>query len=149
MSNSHTVQQNTRKGLILIALVALTPLSAVLSEEAPFANTMTEAGRQQFMSYCSSCHGLDGKGGGSAAVVLKNAPADLTQIAKRRGGNFPVDEISGKIDGRSEVAGHGSREMPVWGRAFSGKVGGGSIGEEVSEGTIKVLVDYLQSIQEK
>ena len=104
-------------------------------------------GRQFFERYCSTCHGMDGRGQGPAALALRTPPADLTQIAKRRGGQFPAAEIAATIDGRTQVRAHGSREMPVWGEHFSEQVGGGSLGEEVVRGNLLILIQYLQSIQ--
>ena len=106
------------------------------------------AGRQLFERYCSACHGMDGKGEGPVAIALKTPPADLTHIARRRGGAFPAPEIAAYIDGRAEVRAHGSRDMPVWGERFSKQVGGGSIGEEVVRGNVLVLIRYLQSLQQ-
>jgi hypothetical protein len=40
---------------------------------------------------------------------------DLTGIAARRGGQFPEERIRQIIDGRTGLAAHGAREMPVWG----------------------------------
>ena len=37
------------------------------------------------MHYCASCHGLDARGNGPAAFVLKTTPPDLTALAKRHG----------------------------------------------------------------
>ena len=88
-----------------------------------------------------------GRGRGPVASALRTPPADLTQIAKRRGGAFPTAEIAAYIDGRAEVQAHGSRDMPVWGERFSEQVGGGSLGEEVLRGNLLVLMQYLQSLQ--
>jgi len=80
--------------------------------------------------------------------VLRVPPPDLTRIAARRGGVFPEAEIAAFIDGRAEVAAHGSREMPVWGRVFGKPVAEGTTGEEVVRGQLWVLVAYLKSIQQ-
>jgi hypothetical protein len=90
---------------------------------------------------------MEGKGDGPVAPVLKTPPADLTAIAARRGGRFPKAEIASYIDGRSDVAAHGSREMPVWGRVFARPVVDGTTGEEVVRGQLFVLVEYLETIQ--
>ncbi len=95
------------------------------------AQDPSSMGRRFYERYCSACHGMDGKGQGPVALDLRTEPADLTQIAKRRGGEFPVAEIAAYIDGRADVRAHGSRDMPVWGERFSEQVGGGSLGEEV------------------
>ena len=75
-------------------------------------------GRIAFRKYCASCHGLDAKGDGPVAKILKEKPADLTQIALKNGGDFPVRETYQMVDGRTAVGAHGSREMPVWGDEF-------------------------------
>ena len=58
-------------------------------------------GQHYFVRYCSACHGMEGRGDGPAAVALRTPPADLTWIAQRRGGHFPVAEITASIDGRT------------------------------------------------
>jgi len=40
---------------------------------------------------------------------------DLTSIAKRNGGVFPVDRVMMNIDGRAMPRAHGTSEMPIWG----------------------------------
>jgi hypothetical protein len=70
-------------------------------------------------AYCASCYGADGKGDGPMAESLKVKPAYLTRIAARNVGTFPLMRIERIIcgEGRSPN-GHGSGEMPVWGRSF-------------------------------
>jgi mono/diheme cytochrome c family protein len=127
----------------------LMPLAMVIGQgQQVRAQGSGGAGQRFFERYCSACHGPDGKGHGPVASALRTPPADLTQIAKRRGGEFPVAEIAAYIDGRSEVQAHGSRDMPVWGERFSEPVGGGSLGEEVVRGNLLILMQYLQSLQQ-
>src|SRR5512145_632290 len=76
------------------------------------------AGRDTYLRYCASCHGLEGRGNGSVAASLKAPPTDLTQIAKRNGGVFDERAVMATIDGRRAVAQHGTRDMPVWGAVF-------------------------------
>ncbi len=79
---------------------------------------------------------------------LDPPPADLTGIAKRRGGEFSGVEIAEIIDGRRDVAVHGARDMPVWG-VYLGKNRAGMLGQETAvRGDIHLLVEYLRSIQE-
>ena len=52
------------------------------------------AGAYAYRTYCASCHGADGKGEGPLTENLRFRPADLTLIAKRNGGSFPVDRVS-------------------------------------------------------
>lgn len=50
------------------------------------------------------------------AAILKTAVPDLTSIAKRNGGVFPLVRIQNIIAGtESSGLGHGTRQMPVWG----------------------------------
>ncbi len=99
-----------------------------------------------FQDYCMLCHGRDGRGEGSAAKFLRNPPKDLTLISARRGGEFPFDEVYRIIDGR-EGAGHGAREMPIWGRLLS-DLEPGPDREDAITREIQGLVFYLESIQQ-
>ena len=76
------------------------------------------SGRVTFQRYCASCHGAEGHGDGNVAQYLKIPPADLTRIQAENDGEFPADDVRAFIDGRRDVAGHGTREMPVWGEVF-------------------------------
>jgi len=100
-------------------------------------------GRALFRQYCSSCHGVDGKGGGPSAAALKTPPADLTTLTK--GGKFDDAAVRTWIDGTHAASAHGERDMPVWGRVFA------KAGERASEAgaqtDIWMLVSYIESIQ--
>jgi mono/diheme cytochrome c family protein len=100
-------------------------------------------GKAMFDTYCTPCHGKEGKGDGPAASALKTKPADLTRISARNGGTFPTDKVRRFIAGRETVAGHGSREMPVWGGLFT------DIDRDGEMATIRIanLADYVKSIQ--
>jgi mono/diheme cytochrome c family protein len=78
-------------------------------------------GRRDYLRYCASCHGKGGKGDGPALPALRVAPTDLTKLSQRQGG-FDKGAILAAIDGRREVAAHGSREMPVWGAIFESEL---------------------------
>ena len=131
--------------IFLLSFLILPQLT--LAQESTL-NAEQSAGKKQFESYCSSCHGLSGIGDGPVSRALSKRPSNLRKIAKRRGGKFPVEELRKIIDGREGIAAHGSREMPVWGREFSDAIGGNSLGEELASGKIKVLIEYLKTIQE-
>ena len=54
------------------------------------------------------------------AKSLKVAPPDLTRVAARNSGKFPLPRIQRIISGEEPgTAGHGTRAMPVWGPIFS------------------------------
>ena len=139
-----------RFGLAMVVLWWTLLGMALAAEQQPplIPGETVSAGQQYFMRYCSACHGVAGRGDGPATSSLRTPPADLTRIAQRRGGHFPVAEIAAYIDGRTVVPAHGSREMPIWGERFGEMVGGGSIGEEVVRGNLLVLIEYLQAIQQ-
>jgi mono/diheme cytochrome c family protein len=131
-------------GLLLLAGPGL----AQDSRREPSAEDLVrEIGRADFLRLCSSCHGASARGDGPAAASLKTPPADLTRISARRGGSFPVRDVTAYIDGRREVIAHGSREMPVWGLILAQPIHEETSGEEVLRGRLLVLVEYLRSIQ--
>lgn len=139
---------------ILCAGVAIASIFFALSasrvaraDDAKAASILAEIGRGTFQRYCSSCHGAEGKGDGPIAKVLRTPPADLTLIAKRRGGTFADDEVSKFIDGRNDIAAHGPRDMPVWGRRFAQRIAEDTTEDEVARGQLLLLVEYLKSIQ--
>jgi hypothetical protein len=106
-------------------------------------------GELEYQRYCGICHGADGRGQGIMSKYLVIQPPNLRQIAKRSGGNFPFWEIYAKIDGQSEVRGHGTREMPIWGDRFRADAGAdGKTAQTQAAGRILGLVFYLQHIQE-
>ena len=124
-----------------------------------------DAGKTEYLAGCAACHGSDGKGKGPLSAELKVAPADLTTIAKRNNGVFPLRAVSETIDGRKAVKSHGTRDMPIWGyqytpmppSAASPKSSEPNLqlfydyyrSENIIRIRILALVDYLSRIQEK
>jgi hypothetical protein len=83
---------------------------------------------------------------GPFAQSLKVPPSDLTRIAARNGGTFPLARMERIISGEEEVpGGHGTREMPVWGPIFS------QVGWDRDLGRVRIdnLARYLRDMQEK
>lgn len=99
---------------------------------------------------CMPCHGIDGRGDGPLAKTLKVSPADLTQIKRSNGGEFPSKRIAEIIDGRAIVATHGKRDMPVWGNRYRVSIPGEdpAMVERRVRAQIDSLIGYLKSIQE-
>jgi mono/diheme cytochrome c family protein len=106
-------------------------------------------GEIEYQNYCAICHGVDGRGYGIMAKFLTVQPSDLTQMAKKNAGGFPFWKVYRTIDGREEVRGHGTRDMPVWGARFRSDTKGDDAGSRSQiAGRILSLVFYLQHIQE-
>jgi len=81
------------------------------------AQQKMDIGKREFETKCAVCHGLDGKGRGPYAEQLKKPLPDLTTMAQRNGGVFPVSRTYDTIEGAGP--GHGTRDMPVWGLAYT------------------------------
>ena len=107
-------------------------------------------GEAEYRDSCAACHGLDGRGGGALAGELRTSPSDLTLLAEGNGGEFPYWRVFAVIDGRYVVAGHGDRDMPVWGRHFLDEetpVFGPRGGELAATERIHALAGYIASLQ--
>jgi mono/diheme cytochrome c family protein len=78
----------------------------------------TTSGKETFVEYCASCHGLDGKGRGPVASALKSPPTDLTTLAKNNEGKYPAGFVSAVLKFGRNLSAHGSQDMPVWGSRF-------------------------------
>ena len=132
--------------VVLLALGSLTiQVSAACAEE------QMSYGEGEYLNSCAACHGLHGRGDGALAPVLKTAPADLTLLRKKNGGEFPSERVHAVIDGRDIVPGHGSREMPIWGRQFlaeEAKTYGPVGGEMMTGDRIAALARYVASLQQ-
>jgi len=108
-----------------------------------------QQGRAQFIRYCGSCHGPDGKGDGLLSGVLKQRPADLTLIAQKNGGEFPEQTVMRFIDGTTDVRAHGDPDMPVWGEVFKQQIAASPTQQAEIRATILGIVNYIRTIQQK
>jgi len=111
-------------------------------------------GKREYMSNCANCHGDKGKGNGPYTELLKKAPPDLTTLAKRNGGVFPINHVYQVIDGREVVSWHGPRDMPIWGADYIASASEQmadfyTLPEVTARARILLLIDYLYRIQEK
>jgi mono/diheme cytochrome c family protein len=134
-------------GSILVGVVFYLP-SGLGQKDGPTPESVhlieSIQGPALYKAYCAVCHGGNGKGSGPMAQTLKVRPADLTRISARNGGNFPLAGIRKVIAGQEQVpAGHGTREMPLWGPIFS------QIAWDVDLGSVRVdnLARYLEEMQ--
>jgi mono/diheme cytochrome c family protein len=105
-------------GFMLCALLSIGVLFSEEKSEPP--QTGERMGASLFQAHCAVCHGRDAKGSGPMAQSLKVSPPDLTRIAARNRAHFPLARVQKIIAGEVPMpAGHGTREMPVWGPVFS------------------------------
>jgi mono/diheme cytochrome c family protein len=101
-------------------------------------------GAALYKAYCAVCHGTDGRGNGPMAPALKVQPPDLTRIAERNGGAFPMERVEKIISGeQAPSSGHGTREMPIWGPIFS------QVDRDQDLGRVRIdnLTRYLKDMQ--
>ena len=100
---------------VITALAALL-CSAAFSQTAAPARP-SDFGKREFESNCASCHGVSGKGNGPLVELLRRSPPDLTLLAQRNQGVFPINRLYEVVEG-GKLPAHGARDMPVWGRAY-------------------------------
>lgn len=77
-----------------------------------------DPGKSEYDASCAVCHGVAGKGDGPYRWALAKPPTDLTLLAKQNAGTFPFNRVYEAVDGRREVAAHGTRDMPIWGQRY-------------------------------
>ena len=78
------------------------------------------------------------------AKSLNKKTPDLTRIVLRKGEEFPLTRVQRIISGEEQLpAGHGSREMPVWGPVFS------QVAWDQDLGRIRIydLAKYIETLQ--
>lgn len=146
------------RALITLATVSLVGLGFYQTGSAQ----TVDASKYEYLASCAPCHGEDGKGKGPLSTQLKTPPADLTLLAKKNNGIFPINDIYQTIDGRSVVIAHGTREMPIWGYRYAPDLNMAASPnasdmfvnpnfdpERIVRLRILAVVDYLSRIQEK
>lgn len=147
------------RGITVWTLVTLGGLVALVAAVGQTSNARREAESQKeeplinsirgsnlYAAYCASCHGDNAKGDGPMAAWLKVKPPDLTRIAARNGGKFPLERIDRIISGEEPLpSGHGTSAMPVWGPVFS------QVTRDQDLGRVRIdnLARYLRDIQSK
>jgi len=128
-------------------IVCLAALNIAISASALWAD---DTGREEYVNACAACHGVSGTGDGPMAEFMSVKVPDLSLLAARNDGDFPMLNVIQTIDGRTGVRlrGHGS-EMPIWGNQFKAESyeAGNFGGETIARGRILSLAYYLQSIQ--
>ncbi len=126
---------------------ALLQVLILLSAQAAWAQSDGEA---LFISRCAGCHGPSGQGDGPMATLITLPVADLTQLATRNEGEFPLIDVVRVIDGRADLRGHGGAPMPVFGTILGGgsavlDLPGGGVLE--TRGDVLAIAEYLRELQ--
>ncbi len=144
---------NTLLKKIIIVVLAAATAAGIAYADQPQASVDIKAphtapadGHGMYVSYCGSCHGVDGKGAGPAAAALKARPADLTVLAIHHGGKFPSAHLVSVLRFGVNPPAHGSAQMPVWGPVL-----GTMNRTEATEKDLRIrnLVSYIESLQVK
>lgn len=144
------------------AVVAVLCLSAAAFAQAPPQGTApagdsmksaagpdlgeAAAGEVIYFRYCAACHGKSLKGDGPVASGLVKKPIDLTVLARKNNGVFPIDKVMAMIDGRQSNRMHGTPDMPVWGEIFALTTGTDAPTADLA---VKRIAHYVWSNQAK
>lgn len=124
-------------------------LVLALAAAAPATAQDRSSGEFLFLTFCTTCHGEDGRGGGPTAQVLTVAPADLTGLAADNGGEFPAARTIDRIEGKDRLIAHGD-PMPIYAPVFEGaeSVVISTPGREIQTNAVVAdLLAYIESIQ--
>ena len=111
-------------------------------------DAVLNSGHTLYQTYCAQCHGSDGKGGAADSLRATVKVPDLTTIAQRNDGVFPVGKVYDMISGSELLPAHGTRLMPVWGTALQSEPGlAADTAAVVARGRILSMVAYLATLQ--
>lgn len=130
----------------IAATLILAASSALAQESDPAA---LESGRGEYLAACAACHGENADGQGPIAGMFRDPVPDLTGLAARNDGVFPMLTVIHIIDGRTGVRAHGN-PMPIFGARYRREIGdfAGDYGaEQQIRGRILDLALYIESIQ--
>jgi mono/diheme cytochrome c family protein len=127
-----------------IGFAAAAVLVACVPNEQPVS------GQALYSEYCAACHGDTGRGNGPAAAALRPRPPDLTGLAARNRGSFPMLAVMGKVYGYSRGEGGGGGPMPEFGPLLEGESVLYDAGDGIPTPTpvrLIELAEYVRSLQ--
>lgn len=110
--------QSVSPAMLLAPLAVVGLLAACLPQGATTAEAIP-TGAEDYESYCARCHGPTGVGDGPDAAGLPSLPANLTTIASRNGGTFPMTRVMAHIWGYAQEDG---RVMPRFAPLLDGNM---------------------------
>jgi mono/diheme cytochrome c family protein len=136
--------QRVAKMAAAIAVAALVALTGAVRTAA------AQSAKRDYDENCAGCHGLKGKGNGTATAVMPATPMpDITQLAKKNGGRFPFESVVEAIDGRKNIPSHARIEMPFWGVTMQKP---GAEFSPKSDAAVKQRIDalahYIETLQQ-
>lgn len=127
-------------GVLSLAIILAALSGATWAGEA-------DHGRQQYLRFCASCHGIDGKGTGIVAKHLAVKTTDLTLLKKNNKGVYPMEHVISAIDGTRVVRTHGEEDMPVWGEVFEKYDKKAKDPKAAAHLKVKVIAEYVSTLQ--
>jgi mono/diheme cytochrome c family protein len=137
--------------VLIIAFVGASVLVANSAEKSMPARF--DLGKREYDSKCAICHGQTGHGNGPYAGLLNIKVADLTTLAQRNHGMFPVLWVQEVIDGRQGFKAHGPSEMPIWGLDYLAKAREFDLDPSETEAYVRMrilaLTEYIYRLQAK
>lgn len=101
----------TRLAPSLLALTLLSPAMGLAQD--------SDSGAFLYFTFCSTCHGGEGRGDGPSGQLLDPPPPDLTGLAARNDGTLPVARLIARIEGTEPLRAHGD-PMPIYSSIFDG-----------------------------
>ena len=114
----------------------------MLMTTADSVSAESSRGYEEFVRYCSACHGEAADGKGPVANVLTPPPPDLKHLRERYGRPLGTSLVV-YVMGTTMPRAHGTSDMPVWGRNL--KTAEGDDTQAVR--AIWAIVNFLESIQ--
>ena len=124
---------------------------AALSLEACVPQDKTKdipSAAEDYATFCSACHGPQGKGNGDLAGEFNPRPSDLTTLSKRNGGTFPTTKVMAQIWGYAGKKGRGV--MPDFAPLLEGEAVPYDGGDGIATPTpirLVELAEYLKTLQ--
>jgi len=150
-----TTTRFPRAAMILLLLVTLGGFAfaainghAAVRYASPlfsFAITST-SGQEEYTAYCAGCHGQDGRGKGRSSAYCTVAPANLTQLAQRNSGVYPLERVCDVLRRGTGRPPRGQGYMPVWEPLLKSM---NSDPPGVTEMRIQNLAAYVKILQEE
>jgi len=128
----------------LVAKVSIVGIGLICATQAalaePLSKSKDDPGEATYLTYCALCHGVGGAPGMFADALKKAAP-DLTEIAKRNGGQFPEERVA-QIIRDGGISGHGTMRLLSWEKYFRT-----DNSSEQADQIIRDLTEYLKTHQ--